>query len=42
MAVKELCLEKFEEAYNIVQKVVLPTNLYTVSILVIRPETEYI
>lgn len=27
MAVKELCLEKFEEAYNIVQKVVLPTNL---------------
>ncbi len=27
MAVKELTLEKFEEAYNIVQKVVLPTNL---------------
>ncbi len=27
MAVRELCLEKFEEAYNIVQKVVLPTNL---------------
>ena len=27
MAVKELSLEKFEEAYNIVQKVVLPTNL---------------
>lgn len=27
MAVKELCLEKFEEAYNIVQRVVLPTNL---------------
>lgn len=27
MAVEELCLEKFEEAYNIVQKVVLPTNL---------------
>ena len=27
MAVKELCLEKFEEADNIVQKVVLPTNL---------------
>lgn len=27
MAVTELCLEKFEEAYNIVQKVVLPTNL---------------
>ena len=27
MAVKELRLEKFEEAYNIVQKVVLPTNL---------------
>lgn len=27
MAVTELCLEKFEEAYNIVQQVVLPTNL---------------
>lgn len=27
MAVKELTLEKFEEAYQIVQKVVLPTNL---------------
>lgn len=27
MAVNELSLEKFEEAYNIVQKVVLPTNL---------------
>lgn len=27
MAVKELTLEKFEEAYNTVQKVVLPTNL---------------
>ncbi len=27
MAVKELCLEKFEEAYNVVQRVVLPTNL---------------
>ncbi len=27
MAVKELSLEKFEEAYNIVQQVVLPTNL---------------
>lgn len=27
MAVTELCLEKFEEAYNVVQKVVLPTNL---------------
>ncbi len=27
MAVTELSLEKFEEAYNIVQRVVLPTNL---------------
>lgn len=27
MAVTELCLDKFEEAYNIVQQVVLPTNL---------------
>jgi threonine dehydratase len=27
MAVTELCLEKFEEAYNVVQQVVLPTNL---------------
>lgn len=27
MAVTELCLEKFEEAYNIVQQVVLTTNL---------------
>lgn len=27
MAVTELSLEKFEEAYNVVQKVVLPTNL---------------
>ena len=27
MAIKELSLDKFEEAYNTVQQVVLPTNL---------------